>query len=192
MADSKVDICNSALTKLGAPRITSITQDTPAARHCNAQFDNIRKEVLRAHWWNFAIARVELAQVSGTTPAYGFDYYYQLPSDCLRVLSEENDKYVGSNTWRVEGSRRIASSLSTMKIKYIQNVTDVAQFDPVFDEAMAYRLAADLAYPLLQDRVMMTDMMQLYRQQLAHARFLDATEGTPEYDDYSEIISVRN
>jgi hypothetical protein len=58
---SVVEICNRALQKLGAARITSLTQDTPNARSCNVAYNVLRKAELRSHPWSFAIKRAELA-----------------------------------------------------------------------------------------------------------------------------------
>ena len=55
---SEVDICNRALSKLGAARITSLTEDSVNARACNAMYESVRDAELRAHPWNFAMKRV--------------------------------------------------------------------------------------------------------------------------------------
>ena len=46
---SNVDICNSALNMVGASIITSLTEDSKAARVCNQRFTFVRDAVMRAH-----------------------------------------------------------------------------------------------------------------------------------------------
>lgn len=63
---SDVDIANIALTLLGSENITSLSAQSPQARLCNAQIDNVRKEVLRNHPWRCAKKRVTLTATSFT------------------------------------------------------------------------------------------------------------------------------
>ena len=85
MATSEVEICNRALQKIGAKRITSLTQDAPNARACNVAYFVLRDMELRNHPWNFSIKRAELA-ADATPPDWGRQNSFTLPSDflCLR------------------------------------------------------------------------------------------------------------
>ena len=96
MAASEVQICNVALRKLGARRITALTDDTEEAKSCTDVFDRLRDKLLRIHPWNFATKRAALA-VSTTSPAWGYDNAYPLPADCLRITSVDT-----SYPWEVE------------------------------------------------------------------------------------------
>jgi hypothetical protein len=139
---SVVGIVNSALIKIGADTITSLTDDSAEARAANAQYEKLRDEVLRAHPWNFAIARQSLARLA-EAPPFGFTWQYQLPSDGLRVLFM-ND---GRAAFEIEG-RRLLTDEGEAHVLYVRRVTDPNEFDAMFREALAYRIAADLAYPL--------------------------------------------
>jgi len=89
---SSVGISNIALSKIGAQRITSFSENTENARLLNAIYGTIRDEVLRAHPWNFAIKRTAPALAytlpsawgTGTTYVAG-DYalYSNYPYKCL-------------------------------------------------------------------------------------------------------------
>ena len=50
---SEVSICNSALIKLGASRIASLTEDSKEAKLCYEQYPILRDEVQASHPWNF-------------------------------------------------------------------------------------------------------------------------------------------
>jgi hypothetical protein len=171
---SIVGICNSALIKAGAEPILSLTENSKAARLCNEQYEKLRDEVLRAHPWNFAIHRVCLARLS-VSPSFEFAYQYQLPSDCLRVLRMA---FAGS-TFKIEG-RSLLTDEPTAKILYIRRELDPQRFDSQFREALAYRIAADLAFPLAASTTLSQALWRLYEQQLATARSMDGQEGTPD------------
>ena len=83
---SKTDICNSALLRVGASTITDIADDSPEARACSIQYDSNRRSELRRHPWNFAITRVVLAPDSSAPVDKNYTYQFTLPSDCLRVV----------------------------------------------------------------------------------------------------------
>ena len=78
MASSEAEICNLALQEVGAQRILSLNDDTVEAKLCKDFYSNVRDELLRSHPWKFAIKRVALAEVSGSTPAFGFEKYYEV------------------------------------------------------------------------------------------------------------------
>lgn len=87
---SETGIVNIALARISVERISSLDSgSTKQARVARDLFDEARDELLRMHTWSFATKRVELAQAtgSGATPAFGFDYAYNVPSDLLRIIS---------------------------------------------------------------------------------------------------------
>lgn len=183
---SETEICSNALREIGDDPITSLVEDSERARLCNAFYAPTRDMVLRAYPWNFAIARQQLSRVS-TSPAFGFSYQYQLPTSpyCLRVLSLYEDL-----PWKVEG-RKLLTDSSTAKIVYISRVSDPAQFDQMFADALTARLAARLAYPVTGSAQVARDLYTIYMDRLRDARSMDAQEGTPEEFDSDTLIEVR-
>jgi hypothetical protein len=183
---SPLEICNSALTKLGGRRIDSLTQNIKEARLCNEAYPLLRDELLQSHPWNFATARVELAQLT-SIPAFDYDYEYQLPSDCLRVIDIENPDY--DIKWEVSGDK-LLSNEETVKIKYIKKETNTSKFSPVFIQALSLRLAWDLAYSLIQSGTQAQYWQSAYENYLRSARSYDSQEGKPEevIDEYNDIF----
>jgi len=185
MASSEVEICNSALIKVGADRIISLTDDTERARVVAEQYPKARDEMLRAHPWNFAIARVELGSTG--TPEFEFDNEFLLPSDCLRVLKTDlgdDDEY------KIEG-RKLLTNNSSIKIKYIKRITDVSMFDASFTEVLAIRLAYDIAYRITNSSTQATALYQLYSLALRDARSFDAQEGSADRIISDEWLNSR-
>lgn len=62
MSATVENICNSALTKIGAATISSISDTNKRALLCNEQYAKLRDDLLRSHPWNFAIKRAYLAK----------------------------------------------------------------------------------------------------------------------------------
>jgi hypothetical protein len=206
---SEVTICNLALTRLGHNVITTLDEGSVASDLCSLHYSVARDAVLRAHPWNFAIRRATLA-LSATTPNHEFIYQHALPSDpyCLKVIrtdweadGESSSAIYGfpgiygysSNTvpYRIEG-RFLLCNESTVKIEYIARITDTAQFDDLFTDVLAQRLAAEMGIKLTDNQAATKTMWDIYSSKLVEARMTDAQEGSPrDVVDLSPWISVR-
>lgn len=168
---SVVDICNGALNQLGATTILSLTEDSKNARLCNSRYTQVRDAVFRSHPWNCLQKRVELA-ADTTAPAWGFSYAYTLPADCLRLLRILDY----DSNYKVEG-RKILSNTSSMKILYIERITDPNEYDESLRETLSAALGADIAFAVTSNNQTASNMYNLFQDKLKDARFIDSTEG---------------
>ena len=183
---SVVQICNSALNQLGASSITALTDDSKNARLCNERYTTIRDAVFRAHPWNCLIKRVQLAQDSDT-PAWGFDYQYTLPADCLRILGIKDY----NADYKVEG-RKLLISESEVYLIYLAQITDVNELDVLLRETISAHLAQDIAYAITANMQVANLMAEKYQAKLSEARHADSSEGyntNPELAPTDQIIT---
>src|SRR3546814_20867525 len=98
-------ICNSALAKIGAARITALGEASRNASLCAELYDKCRDDLLRAHSWNFATARAKLARAD-TAPAFGPAYAYALPADWIRCVTAQDSADGGVLlAYQIEGGR---------------------------------------------------------------------------------------
>lgn len=174
MPITEVSICNSALIKIGQERITALDEQSKAAILCNERYPHIRDEVLEDHPWNFALVRASLSQLTDA-PLFGYDYAYQKPADCLRIWKTDIDDV----DYRIEGDQ-VLTDEDTFNCIYIKQETNPAKFSRAFAEAVAFRLAAELAYAIAQSSALQDTMMRMYEQRLRMAKSSDAQEGSPD------------
>lgn len=147
-----VEIANRALTKLGESSITSLADDTKSARVISALYEVVRDAEISAHSWAFARARVKLPAET-EKPAFGWQYQYLLPADCLRVLlagcwpMPDMSNYVqaDSRVYDIEGGRILTNIGPALELKYLQRVVDTSLYPPAFVEALACKLAVEAA-----------------------------------------------
>jgi hypothetical protein len=172
MAVTQISICNSALIKIGCDRISSIGENKKSAILLNALWDQVRDSILRAHPWNFAIKRVALTP-NGNTPAYDYDYEYDLPNDYLRLL----DPDLNDIDFVVEDSKMLTNE-STINMRYIYRNEDESSWDACFAECFAWRLAKEIAYAMTQSAALVELCEKSYAKALAEARSMDGAEGT--------------
>jgi hypothetical protein len=180
---SAVNICNSALIKLGQERINSLDDDNKRARLCKEQYYKVLRRVLRSHPWNFAIKRATLTE-SGDSVTWGEEKLYALPSDCVRVYGVEG-KYF---KYKIEG-RYIVTSDGAPNIKYISDDVDEYLYDASFAEAVASWLAADLCYALTQSASLKEGLLREGEFWVSQARSVGAQEQTVDslqFDDWDD------
>lgn len=184
---SVIQVANRALTKLGSSRITSLDDDVKAARAVSSCFDDLRDAELRAHRWQFAMKRASLAALS-EAPAFGWDYQYALPADFLK-LDQVNDQfpstvlenYVGEELvdYVLESNLILTNIEAPLKLRYIAQVTDPNQWDACFREALACRIAAELAEDLTQNATKRQLAWEEYKQSVVAAVRANAIERQP-------------
>lgn len=167
---SDVGICNQALAWLGGNLITSLTDATTEARLCNAIYEDVRDAVLQEHDWTFAIGRYDLA-ASATAPTNGYAKAFPLPADVLRVTDVNSGE-----DWRIEGDS-IVTNEGAARIRAVVRITDPNKFSPLFTQALAARLAADLAISLTQSRELQQQYFSIYAQKLDSAVASDGMQG---------------
>jgi hypothetical protein len=161
IATSAIDICNLMLDKIGVKTISSLSEESAQARQCNRLYETTRAGLLEEYTWFFAKKRAALSQLA-TTPAWGFDYEYQLPNDMRRLLSVENDI-----TFEKEGDKLLTNETS-VNILYIQNIDDPVQMPALFIRAFYLKMAVDAA-PKLATSTKVAELQAEYKSAIRDA-----------------------
>lgn len=196
MAASEVEIVNSGLTKIREKSISSLTQDKKSARLANRQYPRLRKKLIRTYLWRFAMTRSETLAAEGMGAKFGFENRFLVPTDTLRVIGiydeqEPQQNYTSSRIpWKLEG-RFIVSDEDSLQIFYLRDITDTAQFDPIFEEVLAIDLAIDLAYGLSSGLNRIEQLKDDRRDWIREARNANAIEGFPQTVVASEWLDSR-
>lgn len=182
---SEVDLCNIALNSIGHKSIQSLNdKNSEAAIKCNVFLQPCIDAVLRSYNWNCATRRISLAMLT-ETPAFGFSYCFQLPDDCLRVLSM-SENYIA---FKVEG-RKLLCNETEAKILYISRIP-VPEMDSQLLLAVADRLATRLAYPLSNSKTLQDLMDKIAQGSIIDASCTDAQEGTPDDPIVDDLLNAR-
>ena len=167
-----------------------MSENSKNARECNAVFDDVREGVLTDYIWTFAQKRIALATVD-ETPAYTDDLMtvvYSKPSDFLQ-LNFTNFQFAKV---RVEG-KRILSDTSGLRIKYTFRAFDTNGYHPKFTEALAAKLAAEIAYAITSNRTLAESLFTIYyEKKLPQAMSIDSMQETPLTPMHDELILARS
>lgn len=166
---SDVQIANRALQKLGAGRISSLSQNHPNARSMNAAFVRVRQRALREHPWNFAIKRASVAKDGSETLYEGLNKYRK-PNDFLRLLRDDESAVAQQvrHDWQIEGDFIVSADAAPLKFRYIADITDPQKYDPLFDEYFATVLALETVDEITgsntKKRALKDDLLDLRRE----------------------------
>lgn len=179
---TKVEICNIALGRIGRKAsITSLTENSTEAKACSRIWEVTRQSLLREFTWGFSRKIALLALSTDTVP--GWDYLYAYPSDCLqalRVFSEGMANYKGEQEkWdviTVGNNVYIACDVGTAYMEYTCDKTDTDDWTSQFIDCLAWKLAFELAMPLVGDQNLRNSCWQLYTSAGNMAKTTNAAE----------------
>jgi hypothetical protein len=187
MATSEVEICRNALLLLGDATISSLDETDDRVVLVNALWPNARDAVLRSHPWNCAVKRVALAP-DATAPGFDYSARFQLPGDCLRVLSVgqrgQTPKYEIEDGF-------ILMDDSVCYLRYIFRNEVVSSYDSLLVMALESYISMLCAYPITKSSSQQENMQKLYNFQVKQARTVDGQEQpTDDWTD-SPLLAAR-
>lgn len=207
---SAVDICNAALSLIGArAHISNLTppDGSVEAGYCARFYPMARREMLQIIRPRNARRRVKLVQVDNTSDAWA--YAYATPSDmidALRVLSScspltrdslerwhTGDR--GSAGFVLEGGVLLTNEPDATLV-YLFDQTDVSTYSPLTQSAISMRVAAYLAGPIIKGDAgtnVGVRWRQASAQEAAVAAAADANSSSSETGGHlPETIAVRS
>jgi hypothetical protein len=192
---SEVSICNQALSWLGANEITSLDDPSKEAEYCRNNYEFLRDAVLEDYDWTFAQDR-QSSEVADLD-AWGQKYKHSKPLDWLMVwgvykdVSSQNPRdWVKCTGWVVEGGFVLADE-SMVYMRGTKRITDTGKFTNLFVQALAARMACDLAIPMTENRQLQADMWALYNQKLELAAMRDGKQGHREKLTQGSLVKAR-
>lgn len=151
------DIANKSLRNIAVPMIDSITDKTSeAAIHCSEEYQDAIYDYLKTAEPGFAIEETALVD-SGET-SIGYDFVYEYPSDCLKVVEVYNPN---STTERITyrrgindagDARTILTDLEDAEIRYVKAILDLSLFSADDIKAVSFLLASRVGLAVPKDR----------------------------------------
>ena len=199
---SSTDVCNLALDLIKQTNITdlgSTTEDN--AGPCRRWYDTVRRSLLRRYVWNFAKTDAALSRMSNVTPPEYTDAY-AMPGDKLRFLSVgdvfNNTKVTDYDIGSVKDSGAFKTVIfinnsgeANLDIKYIRNVLDVTQFDPLFVELFSHELALKIAHKFTTKPSLIQTLSQEVEDLKPSASSIDGQERPPVQITNSRFANAR-
>lgn len=142
--------------------------------------DPARLQILTAHRWNFAKARMPIDPGTSCDYVPGYPFTAPVPAGAIHVdcVRTQGGRAV---EWRVEG-RYVAAREPFSAIEYTRDVRDLSRWHPVLYRAFLFRLAADVARVVGSDPNDVKIMEEKSIAAISEAKLMDAREGNTPSD----------
>ncbi len=192
---NEVQICNMALDLIKVEPITNIRDaKTKTEAMCSRWYDTTRRQVLRAHPWNFAKSRATLSRNSAD-PLFGFPDQYALPNDFIRLRFIEGYEENGLTglRYQIEGGFLLFDNGggSSLDIGYIKDEITVAKFDELFKRYLATQMALNMSYGFSGKTNLRRDINELLQDIRVEARAVNGQDSPPRRVLRSKVIGAR-
>lgn len=180
---SSAEIANIALLKLGSEEsLLALTDNTVSGRVMNRLFNHVRDSELRRYPWKFALKRDSILALVDS-PAWGYERQFPLPSDLLSLV-QVNEFYTRGLTqrppWSVEDRKILTNLGAPLKVRYVRQVTNSGELDPLFVEAFACKLAYEGCEKITQSNTKKDMLGRDYLKAMKEAIRCDAIESPPD------------
>lgn len=204
---TNLDVANSALYDINVDPITGFDDPSKEARVVKAKFQGVLDEVMSVNPWN-CNREIVLMNYAESEEMFGWKYCYTIPNNCLYVraiaplsdiseltpetirrFSEYSMNQITSQLYMKKGNRIYANDPYVLLV-YSKSIKDCSELPAYIAKAVAKCLAAEIAYPLTQDRQIRADHIGLYDAALKTARAANAREENV-YTPVSTLITSR-
>lgn len=190
---TNLDVANSALFDLNIPELMSFDDPSKEARVIKAKFQSVLDRVLCSNAWVCNRSFIVLNKAP-TTMLNGWDYAFTLPNDNLftravvpvgsltnisaetfRRLSE-NSGMQRSDSLYMLADGKVYSNSENVILVYSKQIKDCTKLPSYVITPIVKLLAAEVAYPITEDRQLRMDQLGLYAEELKIARATNARE----------------
>lgn len=186
----QTSIANRALQKVGAKRISSLSEASREAQEVNSCYTSCLELELQSNFWTFSIRRVSLAALS-STPISGRTFEFQLPADFVRPAPEDPTYFATKTDYLYEGRKLLTNDPGPIIMRYVSRAVEEKDFHPLFAEALAAKIALEIAEPLTQSATKRDTLSQEYVFHISQARKVNAIIAGPIAPELDEWVRAR-
>jgi len=189
MLYNAINLCSTALLKLGAQGISSFEEGTVEAEVAGRMYPLVRDSLLSSYPWSFAIGHKKLNRLE-SLPLVDFQYAYALPNDFLRVISAGSGSRGAGIEYRIL-ENKLHTNSTEVNLTYIRRPEE-ENFPAFFYDSLCAKLAAEFCLPLTENSSRSQDLYKYAEQVISAARLTDAQQSTPQkFEDFSLIGARR-
>ena len=175
-------------------RLVDLDQNDPMSRFFAREFGQVRDEVIQLYPWHVFSKRAKLPALSDE-PAFGWDFAYNLPSDCIRLLPLRVDGAFNGPAvaHEVEARQVLTNASGPLPVRYLFRQTNMAKWPPLTARVLAARLARYAATRVTGKESYFSKTDAEFKASMFEAMQSDSLErGTVEtYTDGEDAFSVR-
>jgi hypothetical protein len=169
-ASSWTQICNRALGRLGSETVTDLNDGTKNAEYCLRFLPEAIEHILGQWDFKFARRRARLAMLE-ERPAFGWAYQYNLPKDCVRLVSVGEE--AGTVPYQAENGMLLTDA-DELPIIYIARPDEPDQLPQSIRKAVSTHLAYLMSTALTSNEQLTALIMAEAKSAIEEAKREDA------------------
>lgn len=124
-------------------------------------------------------------------PLFGRNSRFSLPAAYVRMAPREPVYSEYPLDWTLEGRYLMTDDVGPLYLRYVSSAAAVADYDPLFAEAIAARMAFDLCETITNSETKKASLHQIYLNAVKLARQQNAIEAGPTAQEIDELEYVR-
>lgn len=183
---SKLSVYNGANRILGERKLASLTENRASRRRLDSVWDGDTGVLwcLQQGLWNFAMETIELTYSPSVTPAFGYTYAFDKPTDWVRTARVSDDEgFCGRLDYKDQVDYWFANP-DTIYVKYVSKLStrglDLSLWTPNFTDFVEHHFAASICMATTNSGTTKAELDKLVKKKLNQARSTDAMDEAPE------------
>ncbi|MEM7070262.1 MAG: hypothetical protein AAF403_00700 [Pseudomonadota bacterium] len=186
MSNTRLEIANGALLKLGVKQLTSLDSLEPYASDVRQSLDRVGNLVLASHGWACASKRISIAPISARIGATtnineAKRTKFRLPDDLVRIVKIEDKNSDSLYEWRkLIGEIEVYGEHANIKLTYVSTkaLDDVIPSSLI--TAISYRLAYELCELITGSTSERASLLNEYERALSQAWLEDQQQNATD------------
>lgn len=197
---SKLELYNDALAHNGERKLASLTEAREPRRKLDDQWDRGLRYCLEQGLWNFAMRSGQFDSSPSLTPAFGYQFAFEKPSDWIRTAQVSADERFSQPLLNYSDEQGIwYADVDPIFVQVVSDDTayglDLSLWPETFAEYVACHLARKIVRGLTSSITDFDELLKLEKRLLNSARAKDAMNqaiGFPPRGSWSRSRSGGN
>lgn len=183
MGSAKIEIANNALSELGEPALSSLTENSVAAEAIATHYDDTLEDLLGRVPWRFATQKIDLSR-DVAVPLNEWQYQYTLPAGFMRMVAV----YPRAD-FEIYGLK-LYTNATALACDFVKKV-DETYFPPTFVRYLSLELAVRCCMQVTGDVDLKTRLQVDTRLGAAAAMSADAQQRPNRSFEDSPFVNAR-
>ena len=175
---TKLQIWKQALVHLERETITTLTDDVEPRYVFDAAWAGAVEEAFSSGDWNFAKVSAALSASGSGTPAIGWSYVFNYPSDWLRSVAVSDRPSFTPFVDYVDEGGKLSANTPTLYLRYISSAKaaddQISNWPTMFWRYVALKLAFDTCGKLTAGDTLERKIFDRMERALRQAKSVDA------------------
>jgi len=182
---SQLGIYNSALMKLGSPRILTLTDNVPSRKTIDAIYTAAVEFCLEQAVWDWAVRSVQIDASTDVEPAFGYNNAFEQPDDMKKLVAISSESTLRNplEDFLDEGGYWFADS-DPIYLSYVSTSVlygwNLGAWTEAFADMVAFRIAIVTCETITQSTAKLVDLKRDFKTARSNAIAINNFDDAPK------------